>query len=424
MQTPGRGGDVVDPNDVLNQGEPFDPHPMMAAARRATPVLRLGPDQLAQFPGAKEFDLASQLGDGGSVWVCFRRDEVVQVLRDTASFCSKNLAAFGGTRSDPARPSLPTTDGAEHTRLRRLVGHAFSPSAIRRWRESFIEPLAYRLIDAFASSGRAELNEQFAMELPVQVISRMLGLPARDHDRFRAWTFDFILAGVDPKRAAAARRGLARYVASVITNARRSPGDDLLSELASADAEGDRLTDDEIIGAIPQIVVAGNETTFRAIGTTMYALLTHREELERVLSNPELVPKAVQEALRWEPPLPFDARTAIRPTTLAGQEIRPGDLVVVSIVSANRDEAHYDEPNRFRVDRSNSSSHLAFATGPHLCLGAHLAEIEIQISVAALLDRLPNIRLDESFAPVPAMRGTTVRGPSRVPVLFDPPKAG
>lgn len=423
MQTPRRNTDALDPNDILNRGEPFDPHPMMEAARRATPVLRLGPDELARFPGASDFDLASQLGDGENVWVCFRRDEVVQVLRDTESFCSKNLGSFGGGGRGPGRPSLPSTDGAEHRRLRRLVSPAFRPSAIRRWRESFIEPLAHRLIDAFAADGRAELNEQFAMELPVQVIARMIGLPAKDHDRFRAWSFGFILAGADPQRGAAARRGLSEYIAKVIDEARRSPGDDLISDLARTEAEGDRLTDDEIIGSVTQIVVAGNETTFRAIGTTLFALFTNPDQLERVRANRELVPAAVEEALRWEPPLPFDARTAIRPTTLAGQKIQPGDLVVVSLLSANRDEAHYPEPHRFRVDRPNASSHLAFATGPHLCLGARLAELEIQISLNALLDRLPNLRLDPGFAPAPDMRGTIVRGPSRMPVLFDPQTA-
>jgi cytochrome P450 len=197
------------------------------------------------------------------------------------------------------------------------------------------------------------------------------------------------------------------------------PGDDLISDLAASEVDGERLDREEVFDIVVQLVIAGNETTFRGVGTVMYALLTNPDQLALVQSDRSLVSRAVEEALRWEPPLPFDIRTAIRPTRLGEFDLEPGDIVMVCLASANRDEQYYDDGDRYWVMRPTPRPHLTFAAGPHVCLGTHLARMELDVSVRALLDRLPNLRFDPD-EPAPVMRGALVRGPSRLPLVFDP----
>lgn len=217
----------------------------------------------------------------------------------------------------------------------------------------------------------------------------------------------------------AAARGLRALLEELLEVRRKVPGDDLLSDLAAAEVSGDRLDREAILDIVVHLVAAGNETTFRGIGSVMYSLLRHPDQLALVQADPGLVPAAIEETLRWEPPLPFLARTVGRPAVLGGYQVEPGDILMLAIASANRDEAYYTEPDAFRVDRDSPKPHITFAVGPHICLGLHLARIEMNSSVRILLERLVDIELDPA-EPDAHIRGAFVRGPNRVPIAFRP----
>jgi cytochrome P450 len=405
-----------DPLDVLSSGAVLDPYPMYAVARQVAPVQRLEMDMLKAMAEATDFDIERQLGGRSHAYICFGRDEIVEVLRDAERFSSRNYEVFMG---ELIGRSLSLTDGAEHDRLRRLVGHPFGPVAMERWEDEFIQPLVDRLVDGFAPDGRAELNRQLAAEVPVQTIDRIIGIPAKDYPHFRRWAFDCFLVAVDRPRAIRAADGIRRYLVDLVAARRNDPGDDLVSSLATLDLDGERLTDQEILNAVVQLLLAGTETTFRGIGTVMFHLLSHPDQLELVRNDVGLIPAAIDEALRLEPPLPMGARTATRATRLGDHELEDGDLVMVVLASANRDERYYTDPDRFDVLRNPEHPSLTFATGPHFCIGARLARTELRVVTQTLLERFPDLRFDPDCDP-PFMRGALLRGPSAMPVRFTP----
>lgn len=405
-----------DPLDILSSGAVLDPYPMYAVARQVAPVQRLEFDMLKAMAEATDFDIERQLGGRDHAYICFGRDEIVEVLRDADGFSSRNYEAFMG---ELIGRSLSLTDGAEHDRLRRLVGHPFGPVAMERWEDEFIQPLVDRLVDGFAADGHAELNRQLAAEVPVQTIDRIIGVPAPDYPQFRRWAFDCFLVAVDRPRAIRAADGIRNYLVDLVAARRSDPGDDLLSRLATLELDGERLTDQEILNAVVQLLLAGTETTFRGIGTVMFHLLSRPDQLELVRNDDGLIPAAVEEALRLEPPLPIDARTATRPIRLGDQELEDGDLVMLVLASANRDERYYTDPDRFDVLRNPEHPSLTFATGPHFCLGARLARTELRVVTQTLLERFPDLRFDPGCDP-PFMRGALLRGPSAMPVRFTP----
>jgi cytochrome P450 len=408
-----------DPLDVLSSGAVLDPYPMYAVARQVAPVQRLELDMLKAMAEATDFDIERQLDGRDYAYICFGRDEIVEILRDGVTYSSRNYEVFMG---ELIGRSLSLTDGAEHDRLRKLVGHPFGPVAVQRWEEEFIQPLVDRLVDAFAGDGRAELNRQLAAEVPVQTIDRIIGVPAHDYPRFRQWAFDCFLVAVDRPRAVKAADGIRSYLVDLLAARRDDPGDDLISGLVTLELDGERLTDQEVLNAVVQLLLAGTETTFRGIGTVMFHLLSHPDQLELVRKDYGLIPSAVEEALRLEPPLPMGARTATRPTRLGPYDLEEGDLVMFALGSANRDERYYLDPDRFDVLRNPEQPSLTFATGPHYCIGARLARAELRVVIQALLERFPDLRFDPGCER-PFMRGALLRGPSAMPVAFTPQPA-
>jgi cytochrome P450 len=308
-------------------------------------------------------------------------------------------------------------DASAHTVHRGLVANAFRPQSIRRYGEKLVQPVVDELVDDIRRSGPgAELVSALTSHYPLIVITRMLGVPVRDYAQFHQWSLDLIGYRPEaPERGLAASRALKQYLAPILAERRAEPQDDLISELVLAEVEGQRLSDDDIYGFCLLLLPAGAETTFRLLGNMLFALLTHPDQLEEVKADRSQVVWALEETLRWEPPLIGTARKAMRAATMRGVEIPAGSMVSVMVGPANRDENHYPDPDRYDMHR-RADDHLAFGLGKHFCLGYHLARLEVQTAIHALLDRLPNLRLDpreECW-----IQGVSFRSPNRLPVLF------
>ncbi len=306
----------------------------------------------------------------------------------------------------------------DHTRLRSLTTKAFTPRAIAGLRPR-MEELAHRLLDAPARAGGLDLMAEYATLLPVLVIGEVLGVPPEDEARFRAWNAD-LAASLDWSSPPAARRQAGRalvelegYLAGLFERRRRDPGDDLISRLLAVEEEGDRLTARELMATTVLLLLAGFETTVNVLGNGTLALLRHPGQQGLLRDQPDLIPNAVEEILRWDGPVQLTGREALEPVQLEGVDVAPGTMVVTLLAGANRDPAVFDDPATFRVDRPNARQHLAFATGVHHCLGAALARLESEVALRALLDRFPTLGL----AGRPVRRPTFVlRGLTRLPL--------
>jgi cytochrome P450 len=250
----------------------------------------------------------------------------------------------------------------------------------------------------------------------VRVIARILGLPDEDCDQFQRWSIELISAIVNWDRGMAASRALGDYFGELVAQRRARPEDDLITELVEAEVDGQRLTDEEIFGFLRLLLPAGIETTYRSLGNLLFALLTHPDQLRDVTRDPGLRPAAIEEGLRWQTPLVIVTRECVRDTRLGDVDVPAGTAVNVFIASANRDERRYDEPDRFDIHRP-LAPHVSFGSGPHTCLGIHLARMESRIALDALLERLPDLRLDPE-APAPRVVGSIFRSPDALPVRF------
>ena len=314
--------------------------------------------------------------------------------------------------------TLLELDGAEHRASRALVSPSFRTALLERWRSELVEVVVHELIDRFAPRGRAELAREFTFAFPVQVIARIMGLPRDDYLRFQRLSIELLNVVYDWDRGTAASASLKAYLAEILADRRRNPQDDLISTLAESEIDGARLTDDEIFAFLLLILPAGVETTYRASGNLLVALLTEPPLLDALRADRGLLRGAFEEALRWEPPITTVVRRAVRDCELGGVAIPAGTNVSVSVSAANRDPTRYPDPDRFDPTRRNIA-HLTFGGGPHLCLGMHLARMEGTVAIDALLDRLPDLRLDPS-APAPNVVGVAFRSPASLPVEFTP----
>lgn len=370
-----------------------DPYTVYRRLRREQPVL------LTQ----------SLLGEG---YLVTRYDDVVAILRDPARFSSRGNARGIGLVMGR---TILEMDGREHVRQRRLVTPFFAPSALRGGLEKTIAAVVHHLLDAIAGEGRAELVSQFTFVFPIRVICEVIGIPVEDYAAFHRWALDLISVGDDPPRGLAASQRIVDYLRPVLEERKAAPRADLLSSLAQAEIEGQRLSDEEVLSFLRLLVPAGAETTYRLTGSLLYALLTHREALEEVRADRGRLELAIDETLRWESPVQYVTRETTAPATIAGVELPAGALLAVALGSANRDETQYPDPDRFALQR-RADDHVAFGLGTHFCAGSNLARAEARIALDAILDRLPDLRLDA--AEDCGVRGLAFRSPDRLPVLF------
>lgn len=393
-----------------------DPHSMIAELRRTTPVLD------ADFRSMMGMMGGGLDGDGGTgafldqiehSVVVFGFQEVQEVLRDGETFSSKLYSELMGPLMGR---SILEMDEPEHHRYRALVQQAFTRKAMERW-ETQAVAVCHQLIDEFATLGRADLVRQYTFYFPINVIAAILGLPAADLPRFHRLAVELISGAFDREVGMRASAELVEYFRSVLADRRRSPAGDLVSLLAEAELDGQRLSDEEIFSFLRLLLPAGAETTFRSSGNLLFALLSDQSQLDAVSADRSLLPKAIEEGIRWEPPLTSIMRCTTRAVTLGGVEIPAGAAVVAHIGSANRDESRWSDADRFDLFRPQQQ-HLSFAFGPHMCLGMHLARMETRVAVEALLDRLDHLALVADADDPPRITGLGFRSPTALPVTF------
>ncbi len=378
-----------------------DPYPEWAEARRRCPV-----------------EISTVLGME-SVRV-LRHTDVLAVLRDSERFSSEVNHRTMGPYMGRIMLGM---DGHRHTQYRSLVSRAFRAAALERWERELVRPTLDELVGAIAPLGRAELVRDVTSQYPVRVIAGIVGVPTGDHARFQAWAQEIAMGPADPERGMAASRAMREYLRPFVEARRREPRDDLISDLVHAEIEGQRLDDEDVYGFLRLLMPAGAETTFRVMGNCLVVLLSQPEALARLRREPSLVPRAVEETLRWETSITMVNRVATRDTTIGGCRVAAGSSLLLLTGSANRDEARFEDPDAWDMDRPELP-HLAFGWGRHLCLGMHLARLELRIGIETLLARLPGLRLDPDAEP-PRIVGTAFRGPERIDVVFDPvPGAG
>jgi cytochrome P450 len=399
-----------DPVDQFQDaaGDVRDPYPDLAEQRARGAVQRADMRELMGLP--PEADLPPDLPE---LYTVFSHEHVQEVLHDNRRFSSEGYAPIMGPVMGH---TILEMDEPEHLRHRALVAKAFRQKMLERWSDELIDRTIHELLDPVVGSGRADLVRTLTFPFPVKVIARILGLPESDWPRFQRWSIELISVGVNYARALAASRALCQYFEGIVAQRRVDPQDDLISQLVTSEVDGHVLTDEEIFSFLRLLLPAGAETTYRSSGNLLYGLLTHTDQLDAVRADRSLVPQAIEEGLRWEPPLLFIMRTAIDDTTLGGCAVPAGARVGLSLGAANRDPLRYPDPDRFDIFR-DPSQHMAFGFGPHMCLGMHLARLETRLAINAVLDRLEDVRLDPA-ADDPHIHGLTFRSPTALPVLF------
>jgi cytochrome P450 len=360
--------------------------------------------------------------DGPGFWAVTRYEDVRAVGRDHQTFSSEPTTMIPDPLPGfdiPDHRMMLMADPPHHTRLRRTINRSFTPRSAERLRPR-IRELARQIVDAVAGRGECDLVEDVAGEMPSYVIAELLGLPLDDGRRLYRLTETIHAAPESLPEGAAlgAVLEMFNYAHGVAEEKRRQPGEDLCSALLQAEVDGHRLDDIDFNLFFILLVDAGGDTTRNALGGGMLALFDHPDQRRRLLDDlPGLLPTAVEEMVRWVSPVVYMRRRATRDCELNGTPIEAGDKVVMYYGSANRDETAFVEPDRFDVGRM-PNDHVAFGGGgPHFCLGAHLARVELQELLAELLPRLPGM---EPAGAVEWLPSNFISGPKHLPVRFSP----
>lgn len=350
-------------------------------------------------------------------WHVFRYADVQHVLQDHETYSSNLSSRMGAEASGLIQSSIINLDPPRHRLLRSLVTKAFTPKAVAALAPR-IQTLTDQLLDAVAETGRMDVIGDLACPLPVIVIAEMLGIPAEDRERFKYWSDVIVGAESHRQPVAGLRAEMGDYFLRVVEQRRQEPGDDLISGLLAAEVDGEKLSLRELLGFCALLLVAGNETTTNLIGNAVYCFAEQADTFPRLIENPQLLPGAIEEVLRYRSPVQvLPHRIAQVDTSLGSQEIRAGQQVMVWLGSANRDETVFPDAGRFIVDRA-PNPHLAFGAGIHFCLGSTLARLEARTALSSLLTRFRDIRVNQ--ADVTWVRGGIVYGFKRLPIEFNP----
>jgi len=402
-------------NRSAGMGVVENPYPMFALVRPDHPMKREDIDEAVLVPDGADVEFMP-IDRSVGVFTAYSFDAVQQVLKDGDTFSSKGYADVMGK---VLGHSILEMDEPEHHLYRGLVQQAFSRKAMDVWERELVRDVVNEHIDAFVARGdkRADLVRELTFPFPVVVISRLLGLPRQDLPMFHRRAVEVISAGFEFERAESSSQALFDYFSAIIADRRAHPSDDVISVLVQAELEGTRLNDEEICSFLRLLLPAGAETTYRSSSNLLCGLLSNTDQLDALRADRALLPQAIEEGLRWEPPLIGIMRTASRDSEVEGVFVPAGSMVAVNIGSANHDEKVWDDPERFDIFRP-PKQHLAFAWGPHMCLGLHLARMETRVVITQLLDRLPGLRLDPGAEP-PSISGAVFRAPASVRVCWD-----
>jgi len=394
-------------------GSVEDPYPLIARLRAEGGVYPASffdmfdlPNPMAEsWPGAQRFSTLTY-------------SATEAVLRDNVTFSNAGIRRMTEHVFGPI--SLMGSDDPEHRKFRLLVQPAFGKKAMGLW-SSWVKPRLDELIDGFAGDGRADLYFDYCARFPVFVIAMTLGVAREDLDSFHEWAAKLQIAAAPPEEARAARHQVETYMRKVIEARRKTPGDDLISLLINSeideDGEKQKITEEQILGLVCNLLPAGAGTTYRSLGIILVTLLQRPELLARLYKERELIPAVVEEVLRWNGPVltsPF--RLATADAVIDGVKIPKGALVEPGIAAANRDPAVFENPDEFDPFRPQRPN-LVFSFGSHFCVGGQVARMELRSALNALLDRLPNLRFDPDV-PTPQLTGLLYRMPTGVPVVW------
>lgn len=341
----------------------------------------------------------------------FRFRDVQQILLDTRTFSSQTDIGRG------MAASLVTSDPPRHRHLRDLVTQRFTPRIVERL-EDRITAIVHRLVDAVIPTGHMDVVDDLAHPLPTTVIAELLGVPAEDGQQFRAWSDAILERQLSPERERQIQTDMATYFAKVIEQRRQKPEDDLISALLSAEIDGERLTERDLLSFCVLLLVAGNETTTTLIGNMMLCFDTFPAAFQTLQENPSLLTSAIEEVLRYHSPILTVSRRATVDTSLSGWEIKAGQYVSPLVAAANCDESVFPDALTFDI-RRNPNRHLAFGYGIHFCLGAPLARLEAKIAFTVLLERLTNIQRVQDI-PLEPIRDSGAQGIKHFPITFQP----
>lgn len=343
------------------------------------------------------------------IWQAFRYDDVQRVLSDYAAFSSK----FGGPSEDPLSTSLISMDPPRHRQLRNIVTQAFTPRSVAKLSER-ITTIVTELLDNVAATGHMDIIDDFSYPLPVIVIAEMLGIPQEDRERFKQWSDAIVGAatsgGINPQHEMGA------YFLNMIALRRENPEDDLISALLTAQIDGVHLDQRELLGFCILLLVAGNETTTNLIGNALLCFDEHPETMDQLRAEPDLLPTAIEEILRYRSPVQLMYRHAVSDVELGDHTIRAGQMIMAQIGSANRDEAQFPNADTFDIRRT-PNRHIAFGHGIHFCLGAPLARLEAKIALALLLERFQDIQRVRDI-PLDTTGSDIVYGVKHLPITF------
>jgi cytochrome P450 len=374
-----------------------DPFPVYEQMRKAAPVFRAPPPF--------------------SMWMVFDYDGVKRVISEHEVFSSRVPAPDNW---------FIFFDPPQHTKLRGLISRAFTPKSIANL-EPHIRQLSRELLEEVTTRAEIDLVADYAVPLPMKVIAGMIGIPSADWARFKRWSdailkLSYTMRGMEQDaETATAMTGfrevtaeMNEYLSEMIAQRRAKPTDDLLTRLVEAEVDGERLTQHEILGFFQLLVVGGQETTTNLITNTMLCLFDNPEQFARLKRQPDRLPSAIEETLRYRSPFQWLMRTPREPIELHGQTLKPGELILAMIGSANRDPKQFADADRFDITR-NPNPHVAFGHGIHSCLGAALSRMEAKIAIADLLERFPAIKRsdDDPWEPRKALH---VHGPARLRV--------
>lgn len=392
-------------SDEINFGDHPDPYPRIAQWRATAPVL--------EGSYRPKMGLAAALYPDRKSFTVVGTEEITTILTDTARFSNAaykfNLGVTFG------QGSISTMDNPEHGRWRKIFQKIFLPQYVKTWGDTIVDPVVHGLMDKFIARGKADLIEEFTLRYPFEVIYRQLALPEQD-----IRTFQRLAIGqtdyVNHEKAIEAGRKLGEYFKALVDERRANPGEDLVSLLALTQVDGDYLPEEVLISFLRQLMNAAGDTTYRGTSVLLTALLQNPGQFDAVRQDRGLIPQAIEEALRWDGPVAVQLRMAAVDTELGGVHIPAGSLLDVVAGAANRDPAIFQDPDRFDIFRDRKP-HFSFARGPHICVGQHLARVEMTRALIAVLDNLPDLRFDPD-RPLPEIRGSMMRVPRHLYVSF------
>jgi cytochrome P450 len=380
-----------------------DPYPYFEYMRRTAPVWRGTLMERDLMPPELKNPENWTLFDFESVFAAFREDQVFgsEMYNNTIGL------VFG--------PTILGMHGKQHHDHRNLVAKAFRQSALAQWEPEVIDPICAQLVDEFKNDGEADLVKAVTFEFPTRVTAALLGLPQEDLELFRRLSLELISITEDIEAGLTASVELGTYFQEQVDQRRSTMTEDIIGDLVAAEIDGEKLTDEAIISFLRLLLPAGLETTYRSSSNLLALLLTHRDQLEALQRDRDLIPAAIEEGIRYETPLVLVARNTTRDVEMHGMTIPEGAQVNLCMGAANRDESRWTDAGAFDIHRPRRA-HISFAGGIHACLGMHLARVETRAMLNSLFDRVTDLQLvpDDDTK----ITGMPFRSPKHLPVTF------